>query len=96
MIVRAATERPVIFAVAFLDRSIVDAGNAQAHQAVLVEFPVLVAVAAEPITAVVVLLIYKAHGDAVLTERPHFLNQPVVQLAVPFARKKFLNGLAAL
>jgi hypothetical protein len=33
----------------------------------LVEFPVLVAVAAEPVAAVVVPLIGKAYGDAVLS-----------------------------
>src|SRR6202022_3637662 len=64
--------------------------------AVLIEFPVLVAVAAEPITAVVMPFVCKAHGDAVLAEGPHFLDQPVVQLAVPLARKKFLEGLAGL
>jgi hypothetical protein len=33
----------------------------------LVEFPVLVAIAAEPVAAVVVPLIGKAYGDAVLS-----------------------------
>jgi hypothetical protein len=96
VVVGAAAKRPVVLAFALLDRDIIDAGDAKPHQAVLIEFPVLVAVAAEPITAVVVPLIGKAHGDTVLTEGPHFLDQPVVQLAVPFARKKFLDGLAAL
>jgi hypothetical protein len=53
MIVGAAAERPVELAFALLDREIVDAGDAQAHQAVFVEFPILVAVAAEPVAAVV-------------------------------------------
>ena len=54
VIVGTTTKRPVVAALAVSDRKIVDAGNAQAHQAVLVEFPILVAVAAKPITAVVV------------------------------------------
>ena len=96
MVVGAAAERPVVFALALLDRKIVDAGDAQAHQAVLVEFPVLVAVAAEPVAAVVVPLIGEAHGDAVVAERPDFLDQAVVELAVPFARQERLDGLATL
>src|SRR5438046_175105 len=48
VIVGTPPERPVILALAFLDRQVVDAGDAPAHQAVLVELPVLVAVAAEP------------------------------------------------
>jgi len=67
VIIRTATKRPVIAALALRDRKIVDAGNAQAHQAVLVELPILVAVAAEPVAAVVVPLIGKAYGDAVLS-----------------------------
>jgi hypothetical protein len=44
----------VIFSFALLDRKIIDARDAEAHQAMLVEFPVLVAIAAEPIPAVIV------------------------------------------
>ena len=44
MIVGTATKRPVISALAFLDREIVDAGNGQAHQAVCDELPILLAV----------------------------------------------------
>lgn len=39
MIVRTATQRPMIFAVCFLDGQVVDAGKPQSHQAVVVEFP---------------------------------------------------------
>ena len=96
MIVGAAAERPVILPLAVLDRRVVDAGDAQAHQALLVELPVLVAVAAKPVAAVVVPLIGEAHGDAVLAKGPDFLDQPVVELAVPFARQERLDGLATL
>jgi hypothetical protein len=96
MLVGAAAERPVVFALAFLDRKIVDAGDAKAHQAVLVELPVLVAVAAKPVAAVVVPFIGEAHGDAVVAEGPDFLDQAVVELAVPLTRQERLNGLATL
>src|SRR6266576_3168181 len=62
----------------------------------LVEFPVLVAIAAEPIAAVVMPFIGKAHGDAVLAESPDFFDQAVIELALPFARQKRLDGGAAL
>ena len=57
----------MVFAVALFDRQIIDAGDAQTHQAMFVEFPVLVAVAAEPVAAVVMPFIGKAYGDAVLS-----------------------------
>jgi hypothetical protein len=44
MIVGAAAERPVIQAVGFTDRHIVDAGMTPCHQSMLVELPILVAV----------------------------------------------------
>ena len=71
----------MIFALALLDRQIVDAGDAQAHQAVFVEFPVLVAIAAKPVAAIVMPFIGEAHGDAVVAEGPDFLDQAVVELA---------------
>jgi hypothetical protein len=37
VIVRAADQRPVVLAIAILDRNIVDAGDADAHKAVFVE-----------------------------------------------------------
>jgi hypothetical protein len=53
VIVGTATKRPVVSPVALRDGNIVDAGDAQAHQAVFVEFPILVATA-KPIAAIVV------------------------------------------
>jgi hypothetical protein len=96
MIIRAAAERPVVLAFTLLDREIVNAGDTKAHQPVLVEFPILIAVAAEPIAAVVVPLIGEAHGDAVLTEGPNFLDQAVVELSAPLAPQECFDGLTAL
>src|SRR5690349_7640236 len=84
MIVRPSSQRPVVLPLALLDREVVDAGDAQPHQAVFVELPVLVAVAAKPRAAIVVPFVGEAHRDAVLAERPHLLDQPVVELARPF------------
>src|ERR1700720_4700554 len=96
MIVRATAERPMVFAVALLDRKVVDAGNAKPHQAMFIEFPVLVAVAAEPMPAIVMPLIGEAHGDAVVAEGPDFLDQAIVEFTVPFAGQKRLDCLSAL
>src|ERR1700736_3355134 len=96
MIVGTAAERPVIFALALLDRQIVDAGNPQVHQTALVEFPILIAVAAKPVAAIVVTLIGDTDGDTALAESPDFLDQPVVDLAVPFSGQEFFDCYAAL
>ena len=82
MIVGPAAKRPVVFTVALFDWDIVDAGDAQAHQTMLVELPVLIAVTAEPLAAVVVPFISKAHSDAVFAIGPDFLNQAIVDLLV--------------
>src|SRR5262249_54390779 len=58
--------------------------------------PVLVAIAAKPVAGIVVPFICKAHSDPVVAECPHLLNQPIVQLAIPFAREKRLNLLATM
>src|ERR1700730_620191 len=96
MVVGTASERPVVFSVALLDRKIIDARDAQAHQAMLVEFPVLVAIAAEPVCTIIVPFICKANGDTVRMEGPYFFNQTVVQFAVPFSRQKCFDRLASL
>src|SRR5262249_20173181 len=96
MTVWTATEGPVIFALAILDRQVVDAGDAPPHQAILGELPVLIAIAAKPVAGIVMPFICKAHGDPVVAECPHFLNQPVIELAIPFAREKRFDLLAAV
>src|SRR5450631_3105499 len=78
VLVGTAPQRPVIFAFALRNRQIVDARNSKSHQAVFVEFPVFIAVAAKPMAAVVMPLVGKSHGDSILVKRPNFLNQPVV------------------
>ncbi len=76
---RAAAKRPVILPVGFLDRQIIDASETSLHQAGRVELPVLVAIGAEPVAAIVVPLIGKAHGDPVLRKGPQLFDQPVVK-----------------
>src|SRR5215813_9155212 len=96
MIVGTATERPMVLALVGGDRQVVDAGDAPPHQALGVELPVLVAVAAKPVAAVVVPFVGEAHRDAVAGECPHFLDQAVVELALPFARQERHDLVAAV
>src|SRR5712672_2945732 len=71
--------RPVKAAVFFRNRDIVDAGFAAAHQAMLVEFPLLVAVGAMPLPGIVMPFVLKPHRDAVAVERPDILDQAIVE-----------------
>src|SRR3569833_1047358 len=78
------------------DGDVVDARFAPAHQPLLVELPLLVAVGAEPAAAGVVPFVLEAHGDAVAVERPQILDQPVVELLLPLAREEADDRRAAL
>ena len=83
------------FTILFLDRQVVDAGIALLHQAVLVEFPVLIAVRPIPMAGIVVPFIGKAHSDAVVGSGPDFLDQAVIELLGPFTRQETDDLLAA-
>jgi len=62
--------RPPETALAFADLHIIDAGLAAAHQAVLVEFPLLIAVGAEPLSGAVMPFVLETHGDEMTAGRP--------------------------
>lgn len=96
MAIRPPPQRPVELALGLADGLFVDAGMTVAHQAVFGELPVLVAVGAEPLAAVVAVLVGVAHGDAVVGEGPELLDQAVFQLAVPFAGEEGLCLIAAV
>src|SRR3989344_1349254 len=95
MVVRASAERPIELSVFGLDRLVVDAGVSMRHQSLLVELPVLVAVAAKPVAGVVVPLVHKPHRDAISVEGPKFLDQAVVKLPCPLALQQCLRLSAA-
>jgi len=83
MIIGPASQRPMILAFALFDWQIIDAGDAQAHQPVLVELPILVAIAAKPIAAIIVPFVGEANRDSVLAKRPNLLDQTVIEFAIP-------------
>src|SRR5450830_154759 len=94
VVVGPAAQRPMEQALSRLDRQVVDAGKAALHQALGVELPVFIAIAAIPLARIVMPLVGKAHGQTFAGEGPQFLDQAVVQLAGPFALEE-LAGLLA-
>ena len=96
MVVGPTTERPVKATVFHADRQVVNAGVSLAHQATIIELPVLVAERSEPTTAVVMPLIGKPDGNPVAVERPQLLDQTVVELPPPLSCKKSDNSLPAI
>src|SRR5579863_9001701 len=85
MLIGAAPERPVIFALGGLDRQVIDAGDAHSHQPCLVELPVLVAIRAKVLPTIVVPLISESNRDTVARKRPYLLDQSVIELTHPLA-----------
>src|SRR4051794_368175 len=85
---------PMEFALGFIDWSIVDAGVAMQHQAMLVELPVLIAVSAKPVAGIVVVFVGEAHCDPVVGERPELLDQAIVEFAIPLAGEKLYDLVA--
>src|SRR5215467_7951400 len=96
VIIGTAAKRPKIFPLALLDREVIYAGNAPAHKALLIEFPVLVAVAAKPAAAIIMPFVGKTHRDDVVPVRPDFLDQAVVKLTEPDANQDCFDGSAPL
>src|SRR5829696_1822044 len=93
---------PVELPLWLADRQVIDAGVSLTHQPVLVEFPVLVAVGAEPVSRIVVVFVGEPDRNTIPCVCPQLLDEPVVELPVPFAGQKFddlgpsLEDLAAV
>ena len=96
MIIGASAEGPMIFAFRFLDWKVIDAREPQPHQAIIIEFPILVAVRAIPVSGVVVPFIGKAHGDSIVRESPKLLDQAVVEFLRPFTCEKSDDVLSSV
>ena len=85
----------MIFSVRFFDRKIIDAREPQTHQAIVVVFPIFVAVRPIPVARVVVPLVSKPNGNAISGESPKLFDQPIVELLCPLTGKEgddFLCG----
>lgn len=92
----SASLRPAKFAVGFGNGTVVDTCVAHGHKPVFVEFPVFIAIRAEPVASIVVPFIGEPDGDAVAVMRPQLLNESVLEFAYPFAFEKRDDLLAAL
>jgi hypothetical protein len=84
MIVGTAALRPMEFSLGFLNRQIINARIAALHQAVLVEFPVFIAVRTKPFIVVSVPLVSKADCDPVAFICPKLFYQAVFMFFRPF------------
>jgi hypothetical protein len=78
MVIRPSPERPVEAAISFGDCMLVDAGKPPLHQTIIVEFPVLVSIGAEPGLTVIMVFVSKAYRNAIACESPELLYQAVV------------------
>jgi hypothetical protein len=74
VVVGATTERPVKATVFHADWQVVNAGVSLAHEATIIELPVLVAEGSEPIAAIVMPLISKPDGNPVAGECSQLLD----------------------
>src|SRR5713101_5213190 len=54
---RTASEGPVVLALGFLDRQVIDTGQTTAHQPIRGELPVFIAIGPEPVARVIMPLI---------------------------------------
>src|SRR5215471_13121535 len=94
MVIRTAPQGPAVFALGFLDREVIDAGQTTAHQPMLRELPVFITIGPEPMPRVIMPLIREAHRDAAVMKGPELFDGAVVQFFSPFALKELHNGLA--
>ncbi len=92
----SAAERPAKAPFFLPYGCVIDARKSQPHQAMLVEFPVFVAVAAEPLAAIIMPLVGKPDRNPILPAAPDFLGQTIVELALPLAHEKGLDGFPPL
>ena len=72
MIVWPTTQRPMEFTVRFFDRQIIDTSIATLHQAILVKFPVFIAIRTKPLAIVIVPLVGESDRDSVAFISPEF------------------------
>ena len=96
VIIGTTPECPVISAIWLQNGNVIDGRKPCRHQSVFIELPVLIAIGAIPVTRVVVPFVREAHRDTVSGERPHFLDEPVVQLPSPLAREEGYDFVSSI
>src|ERR1035438_3147842 len=96
MVVGTPSFGPVKQSLGFLNRQIVDARIPAMHQPIRAELPVFISIRTEPLPRRIVGFIREADRNPRVAECPQFLDQTIVQLASPFARKKRDNLLTPM
>ena len=84
--------RAEIAALGLGDGEVVDAGFSSTHQAVVVEFPELVAIAAVPLAGGIVPFILEPHRHPVAAKSPQALPKCVVEFTFPLGGEEFDDG----
>src|SRR4029077_20932203 len=70
-----SSQCPLVLVLRLFDWQTVDGSQPQAHQPVLIELPILIAIRAKRIPGVVVPFIGTAHRDMIPLERPELFDQ---------------------
>src|SRR5229473_2190750 len=87
---------PVEQTISLVNLHIVDACITVMHNAFNVKLPVFVSIRTKPLSRIIMELISKSNRDSIAIERPQFLDEPVVQFALPFAHQEPHNLLATV
>jgi hypothetical protein len=85
VICRTRTGRPEELPIACLNHNIINTGFSAPHETVVIEFPLLVAMSAKPVSGIVMPFILESDRDSVFVECPQFFYQAVVEFFSPFA-----------
>src|SRR5438874_4700389 len=74
MSIGTTTKWPMILAVRFLDRQVINGRKPKSHQAVVSKFPVLITVGAEAISRVIMPFVGEPHSNAVCLVSPKLFD----------------------
>jgi hypothetical protein len=94
MVIGTTTEGPKILAIFLSDWQIVNAGDASGHEPMPIEFPILVPIGSEPVSAIIVPFVREPNGDPILTKSPNLLNKPVFEFFSPLSREELDDRFA--
>ncbi len=64
------------------------------HDPFRIELPVFVSICTVPLPRIIMELVGKPNRDPIAIEGPEFLDEPVLQLSLPFAQKEAHNFFA--
>lgn len=78
----------MILSVGFLDGQVIDAGEPQPGESVIIKLPILVSIGSKPVARIVMPLVRKADCYAVPAESPQFLDQTIFEFFRPFTLQK--------